>query len=172
MHLKHKSITSEEAMLIESYAKKCMKLLMKKEYELDIPRGAQHRIPITIRKRKKSPSRGGSTGIDINLGYWQIGNQVHTEYKAFNEDNTIGKIECGGIIENHLLITVAHEIAHYVQYRYAYRIPRFKGKWQKPHGDAFRTIYRYLRRDLVNGSIAQSLENKNFFEKRRKTVYF
>jgi len=69
-------------------------------------------------------------------------------------------------IKNHLLIIVAHEMAHYVQYRYAYRIPRFKGKWQKPHGDAFRTIYRYLRQDLVNSSIAQSLENKNFFEKR------
>jgi len=88
MHLKNKNITTEEARLIESYAKKCMKLLIKKEYELDIPRGAQHRIP------------------------------------------------------------------------------RFKGKWQKPHGEAFRTIYRYLRQDLVNGSIAQSLENKNFFEKR------
>jgi hypothetical protein len=166
MHLKHKSITSEEARLIESYAKKCMKLLMKKEYELDIPRDAQHRIPITIRKRKNSPSRGGPSGIDINLGYWQIGNQFHTEYKAFNDDKTIGKIECGGVTENHLMVTVAHEIAHYVQYRYAHRVPRFKGKWQKPHGEAFRTIYRYLRQDLVNGSIAQSLENKNFFEKR------
>jgi len=64
----------------------------------------------------------------------------------------------GGITENHLMVTVAHEMAHYVQYRYAQRVPRFKGKWQKPHGEAFCTIYRYLRRDLVNETVTARLK--------------
>ena len=157
--LKNNGITKQEADLVELYAKKCVKHLMKKKYELGIPAGAQHRIPISIRKRRNSPSRGGASGIDINLGYWQIGNRYHTEYKAFNEDKTIGKIDVGGLTENHILVSVAHEIAHYVQYRYAHKVPRFKGKWQKPHGDAFRTIYRYLRSDLINEEVAGSLKN-------------
>jgi hypothetical protein len=150
----HSSVTREQAKEVEELVKQCMRLLRKKEYELNMPTNCWQKAldVLEIKNRKNSPSRAGAHAIQINLGYWQFGNQYHTEYKRFNEDPCIGKIKVTSR-HDHLMVMIAHEIAHHVQYRYCPRVNRFKGKWSKPHGDCFQTIYMYLRRDLVNPTI-------------------
>ncbi len=146
-----KNITNKEAKQVEEIVKKCIRLLRKKQYELDLPKNAME-IALDVLEVKKvlnSPSRAGARLIRINLGYWQVGNHVHTEYKAFDNHPTIGRIRVTEDVD-HLLISVSHEVAHFIQYRYAPRVSRFRGQYKKPHGKCFRDIYMYLRRDLVN----------------------
>jgi hypothetical protein len=95
------------------------------------------------------------------LGYWQIGNQKHVEYKSFNNHPIIGEIECSEPFD-HLMVSVAHEVAHYVQYMYAPKVRRFKDNYRKAHGKAFKDIYGYLRRDLVNPIINAKVEKKRY----------
>ena len=89
--------------------------------------------------------------MQINLNPWPNCDRSHykPEYKSYDKDPVIGgrQIET---LEQSLWLTVAHEVSHYVQYRHCPRIKRFRGKYQKSHGDCFKQIYRYLRRDFIN----------------------
>ena len=59
-------------------------------------------------------------------------------------------------------MSVSHEVAHHVQFARAKYVKRFKTTYRKPHGDCFKAIYRYLRRDLVNPIIDKDmLDNDN-----------
>lgn len=71
------------------------------------------------------------------------------QYANFADDPIIGNIKVNNFSE-HLMIMVAHEVSHHVQYKYAPKVKRFKDNYRKPHGDCFKMIYRYLRRDLIN----------------------
>jgi len=155
-------VTNDEAKTIERMVRQCMNLLRKKEYELDIPAGAADAAIrcLEVKRRKDSASRANGSFIRINLGYWQVGNRFHTEYAAFNDHPIIGKVECASELD-HYLCTVAHEVAHFVQYRYCRRVQRFKGTYKKPHGKCFQDIYLYLRRDLVNPRLKESLDRAN-----------
>lgn len=164
MEVLTKNVSKEEAKKVEALVRKCMRHLKKKEYELDLPNGCADAAVkvLKVKKIPRAPSLAGSSAIIINLGYWQFGNSHHTEYKSFNEDPIIGKIEVSSN-DDHLLITVAHEVAHFVQYKYCYRVKRFRQNYSKPHGDCFKTLYRYLRRDLVNPIVKEKkieLENE------------
>ena len=149
-------VSREDALLVQKYAKQCMRHLMKKEYELDIPKGAQHSVPIEVfNGNGRGRSTGGNTGISININSGHFIYDVFREYAAFNADPVIGKIPCV-TWKDMLFVIVAHEISHYVQYRFLRRLERYKGKWQKPHGYGFQSVYRYLRRDLVNPLITRA----------------
>lgn len=153
--MKHYSnVSKADAAKINRMVRKCMRHLKKKEYELDFPDYALDMATscLVVRSTESTVSRAGKHTITINIGSWQIGNTVHTEYAAYKKDRVIGNIE---VVDNddHLWITVAHEVAHHVQYRYAPRVHRFKGTYKKPHGDCFQMLYRYLRRDLINPMI-------------------
>lgn len=152
-------VTKEEAKMIERYVRRCIRHLSKKEYELDLPKNAADVAVrcLEVKRRQRSPSRAGRNLIRINLGYWQVGNRFHTEYASFDQDPTIGRIEVTEDAD-HWFVSIAHEVAHHVQYRYGPRIKRYKGTYKKPHGDAFKAIYRYLRRDLVNPIINAKVE--------------
>lgn len=162
MQILTKNVTKDEAKKVERMVRKCMRHLKKKEYELDLPNGCIDKAVkcLEVKKIPMSPSRAGYHVIRINLGYWQFGNSYHTEYSAFKDDPTIGKIEVVDD-DDHLLIMVAHEVAHHVQYRYAPRVKRFRGLWEKPHGECFKWIYRYLRRDLVNPIVNEKVKEGN-----------
>tara|TARA_R110002167_G_scaffold285263_1_gene490393 strand:+ start:156 stop:671 length:516 start_codon:yes stop_codon:yes gene_type:complete len=150
---KTKDVTTAEFRKVERMVQQCMRRLMRVEYELNIPKGAQYRVPLHVRKTKTGgSSTGGRTGLHINLGYWQMGNSKHVEYKSYSTDPVIGDINVT-TDDEHLIIVVAHEVAHYVQYTWGNYLPRFKSLKQRPHGDIFKQIYRYLRRDLVNSMI-------------------
>jgi len=53
-------------------------------------------------------------------------------------------------MDESLWMTVAHEVAHHIQRAHCPRIKRFAKNHRKPHGDCFKTIYRYLRKDFIN----------------------
>lgn len=144
-------VEKTEAKEVEQLVKKCVRLLRKKEYELNLPTNSPDVAAkvLTVKRRKNSPSKAGAHTIVINLGYWQFGNEYHTEYKSFRDDPTIGKIKVNDD-KDHLMIMVAHEVAHHIQFRYAKNVQRFKSTYRKPHGECFKAIYRYLRQDLVN----------------------
>jgi len=52
-----------------------------------------------------------------------------------------------------LFAVVAHEIAHHVQMLYGPSTRYLKKTCHKSHGEAFKSIYRELRRTLVNPQI-------------------
>ena len=156
LHITRGNVTREQALQVQILARTCMRHLMKKEYELDIPRGAQHIIPIEVfHGNGRGRSTGGQHGITINIGSGHFFYKSFNEYAAFNADPVIGKVAVSSY-DDTLLVIVAHEISHYVQYRYLPSVKRYKGKWQKPHGYAFQSVYRYLRRDLVNPLITRA----------------
>ena len=145
---------------VQAVVKRCMKQLMKKQYELNLPKSAiedaiRH---LRVYKRKNGTSRAGQCIIMINTSCWQFGNQEWSEYKAFDNDPVIGRI---GVTsdEDVLLCLVAHEISHYVQYTFRNWFPAYlKKDYHKPHGPTFQKLYRYLRRDMVNPMIESKKE--------------
>jgi len=149
-----KKVTATEKAQVKRLIKMCIRHLKKKQYELDLPKNAADIAldVLEVKKRINTPSRAGADLIRINLEYWQMDNPVATEYAAFNDDPVIGKIDVTDR-DDQLLVMVAHEVAHHIQYRYCPNVARFKANYRKPHGDCFKTIYRYLRRDLVNPMI-------------------
>ena len=145
------TVTTKE---VESMVRLCMKHLSKKEYELQINKNTiQYALDIlkVCHVKAKGATHGGRKSIKINLAYWQFqkGIQTYSEYKAFNIDKHIGEIQTYNYHQS-LLLVVAHEVAHHVQYKKGRFIPRYRKTYQKPHGICFQDIYKILRKDLVN----------------------
>ena len=150
------NVTKEDAKTIEEMVKQCLRLLRKKEYELYLPKKTL--IPdaidcLSIRNTPGVVSRAGRNTIKINIGSWQVGNTHYQEYKAFATHPTIGSIKTNSKYDSWFVI-VAHEMSHYIQYTYAPNVIRFMDSYAKPHGNCFKAIYTYLRRDLVNPVLA------------------
>ena len=137
--------------------KLCMKHLRKKQYELNLtPKHSQMALKyLKTYRRRKGRSWGGFCKISINLECWQFGNKTWTEYKRFDKDKVIGRID---VTDDHdiLLCLVAHEVSHFVQYTCTGVFPE---NWRKRflrergHGEGFQYLYRILRRELVNPMI-------------------
>ena len=139
--------------LIKEYVTLCMKHLRKKKYELGLNASATKRIlsDLKFAHGPKARGYGGFESISIPTNYWQYGNTVFQEYKRLSKDKVIGNIKVKDD-KDILLIIVAHEVSHYVQY--TFNLPKhLRKKKNLPHGEVFQTIYRYLRRDLVNPTI-------------------
>jgi len=150
-----RSIATVDKNLIKKMVRKCIRLLNKKEYELDLPKDATdialHRLSI-VDKNRSGATYAGKNIIQINLSYWQHCKgypHYEREYKSYDEDPTIGGVTVNSL-EEALWVTVAHEVSHHIQHRYCPSVRRFRNTHSKPHGDCFKAIYRYLRRDLVN----------------------
>lgn len=105
---------------------------------------------LEVKRRERSPSRAAARVIRINLGYWQINNPDHIEYKRFNRDPVIGRISCH-CVEDHWLVSSMHELSHHIQY--AYGEPKYGDFYSKPHGKGFQLIYGILRSEYVNPSL-------------------
>lgn len=143
---------------VERMVKQCLRLLRHKDYELNITtkdiQDATKNLTVVSEPRGKSCA--SANAIIINSGSWWRKYGTHVEYKNFENDPVIGTIR--GVAPDHALMAlVAHEVAHYVQFRFAPRAPnaiRRFADWRKPHGNTFKHIYRHLRRDLVNPMIA------------------
>ena len=140
---------------VERMVRKCMNVLKKKEYELDLTKADVDRAVKVTRLVDKEWCNGATYGgrnvIQINLSYWQHSDKPHyeREYKAYDADKVIGGRQVKNLEES-LWMTVAHEVAHHIQRAYCPRIKRFAKNHRKPHGDCFKTIYRYLRKDFIN----------------------
>ena len=152
--------------IIKKMVRKCMNHLKKKDYELNLTsKDVDRAVAVTkiINSTRAGATKAGADRILINLSYWQHLDEkhYHKEYKSYGNDEQIGHRLCLNL--NHAyLMSVSHEVAHHVQFARAKYIKRFKTTYRKPHGDCFKAIYRYLRRDLVNPIIDKDmLENNN-----------
>lgn len=153
-------VTTAERKLIERLVRKCMNELKKKKYELNITAAdVDYAVSANVLdvKRRRGTSHAGANTISINLDYWQVhdGKSRHKEYDSYDKDPVIG----GAMtytIEDNWLMSVAHEVAHHVQYRHCPRVTRFKSSYRKPHGDCFKWVYRQLRMAIVNPALEES----------------
>ena len=158
------TIPVDKAKIVEDMVKLCVRHLRKKKYELNLPKSAINNAVnrLHVYKRRNGRSWAGHNKLAINVLCWQFGRSVWSEYKRFNDDPVIGRIE---VTDNKdiLLCLVAHEVSHFIQYTYTNWFPPYlvnKQKKDRGHGECFQTIYRYLRADLVNPIINEKREKK------------
>ena len=150
--LNHASINDYHKVV--QMVKRCLSLLKNSDYEMNITTKDIHQAieKLSVVDTPKGRSCAGTFGILINVGSWW-GKQGHfPEYASFAKDPVIGSLR-SVTPDLALLALVAHEVAHYVQFRIAPNAPRAKVRfsdYRKPHGNTFKHIYRHLRRDLVN----------------------
>ena len=154
--------TSEEKM-IEQMVRRCMNHLKCKDYELGIKK---HHVREAVSCTKvvnkgwcSVATYGGRNVIQINLAYWQHGKSGwHKEYDAFDKCHVIGGRYTQSLEED-LWMSVAHEVAHHVQYKFGPRCRWLKKTWRKPHGQGFKTIYAILRSKIVNPILDQGTDS-------------
>jgi len=104
-------------------------------------------------KHRDQRSYGSRDYISIDMKRYRKNLTSFTEYRSFADDPVIGSIiDCN---DRDLLLKclVAHEVAHHIQMKYGLYTRYLRNTFHKPHGDAFKTIYRELRRTLVNPHI-------------------
>jgi len=159
------NVTAAEHALVVKFAKRCLREICKKEYEIGAMFNEENRICyaeavtwLEVKtKCRGQRSYGGDREIIIDVSGYRAGRCRHWEYRAFRDDPVIGNLVADNP-EVALFAEVAHEVAHHVQMRYG-RSTRYLAKtYQKPHGEAFQTIYRELRRALVNPLIEEAKE--------------
>ncbi len=150
---------------VKKMVRKCMNHLKKKEYELNITsKDVDKAVAVTkvVNSKRSGATNAGAWDIKINLSYWQHLDEehFHSEYKSYNNDPQIGGRKCLKL-DHAYLMSVSHEVSHHVQFARAKHVDRFKANYRKPHGDCFKAIYRYLRRDLVNPIIDKDILDNN-----------
>lgn len=144
-----KSVRASERDLVIKYAKRCLRVLAKKEYELPFTyQSAVDSLRIIVNCAGKA-SYGGARYISIDVGCYRGGQRYFSEYLRIIDDPTIGRATFK-TPEGALAALVAHEVAHHVQFKYGHQTRWLKGKWREPHGQGWRSIYRILRREVVN----------------------
>ena len=151
---KAKNVSIADRNLVAKWVKKCLKELAKKDYEIADGRYKYADMIDNINvycKGSGQRSYGGARGIkiDINGAYKEAKVGKFHEYKAFENDPVIGAFKTDDV-EAVIAATVAHEVAHHVQYRYGPCTRWLKKSYRKPHGDGFKDIYRILRARVVN----------------------
>ena len=162
------NVTPEEHKLVVRFAKQCLKEICKKQYEVQIgvtyPRvrpltyaDALKRLRVETKYRSQR-SYGCARRISIDVGDYRNSCTSFHEYKSFANDPVIGSITNCTDSELLLKCLVAHEVAHHIQRRYGPHTRYLKKTCDKPHGDAFKAIYRELRRTLINPFIEPAQE--------------
>lgn len=171
------NVTPDEHKLVVKFAKQCLKEICKKQYEVQVGITYPKVQPLTYAdalkrlqvetKYRSQRSYGGAQRISIDVRYLRNPTRVGlnreepwyvlNEYSSFAKDSVIGEFETMNK-ELVMLAVVAHEVAHHIQMRYGPFTRYLKKTYHKPHGDAFKTIYRELRRTLVNPYIEPAQE--------------
>lgn len=149
------NVTPDEHKLVVKFAKQCLREICKKQYEVEyqgkpvVYAEAIKRLRVKT-KHSGQRSYGFSDLISIDMGEYRRGLTSFTEYRSFANDPVIGNINDCDDRELLLKCLVAHEVAHHIQMKYGLYTRYLKNTLHKPHGDAFKTIYRELRRTLIN----------------------
>ena len=147
---------------VQAMIKRCVKHLMKKKYELNLPKNTVDNAlnSLNVYTRMNGRSSAGLNIININTTCWQFGMKTWSEYSRYKKNPVIGNIEVNDD-EDILMCLVAHEVSHFIQYTYRNWFPTYmkeKKSRDRGHGECFQTIYRYLRQDLVNPIIESKKE--------------
>ena len=150
---------------VQAMVKRCVKHLMKKKYELNLPKSATENAlkQLKVYTRVNGRSWAGHNMLKINTTCWQFGNKTWSEYSRYEKNPVIGNIAVSDD-EDILMCLVAHEVSHFIQYTYRNWFPTYlkeKRDNDRGHGPCFQTIYRYLRADLVNPTIQKKLEERD-----------
>ena len=142
-------VRAKDRDLALKWIKRCLREITRKDYELPVDYGeARNDLVVTI-KRAGHRSSACAKGITIDISAYTKGTSALLEYPAFARDPVIGSREA---ITPELVLagTIAHEISHFVQYRYGPDTRWLKKRYRKPLGEGFRDIYRILRSKVVN----------------------
>ena len=142
-------VSAKDRDLAPKWVKHCLLEITREDYELPVDYGeARNDLVLTVKRAKhRSSACAQSITIDI-LAYTKSSSSL-LEYPAFSHDPVIGSRNA---ITSELVVagTIAHEVSHFVQYRYGPDTRWLKRRYRKPHGEGFRAIYRILRSKVVN----------------------
>ncbi len=142
-------VSAKDRDLAVKWAKRCLREITRKDYELPVDYAqARNDLVVTV-KRAGHRSSACAKGITIDISAYSKGTSALLEYPAFARDPVIGSRDA---ITPELVLasTIAHEISHFVQYRYGPDTRWLKKRFRKPHGEGFQEIYRILRSKVVN----------------------
>ena len=142
-------VRAKDRDLALKWVKRCLREITRKDYELPVDYiEARNDLIVTV-KRAGHRSSACAKGITIDLSAYTNGASALLEYPAFAHDPVIGSKDA---IAPELVLagTIAHEVSHFVQYRYGPDTRWLKKRYRKPHGEGFRDIYRILRSRVVN----------------------
>ena len=131
------------------WIKRCLREITLKHYELPVDYATARANIIVTLKRSGHRSSACAKGITIDLTPLQRGASSLLEYPAFAKDPVIGSRQP---LTPELVLagTIAHEVSHFVQYRYGPDTRWLSQTYRKPHGEGFQDIYRILRARVVN----------------------
>ena len=110
-------VRAKDRDLALKWIKRCLREITRKDYELPVDYGeARNDLVVTV-KRAGHRSSACAKGITIDISAYTKGTSVLLEYPAFAQDPVIGSRDA---ITPELVLagTIAHEISHFVQYRY------------------------------------------------------
>ena len=139
--------------------KLCLKEIAKVKYELNFTY-AQLCANLSVHVKKIRGQRSlyfeetwsSLPTISINVADYCAGVTYLNEYASYQSSPVIGTItSCSP--RTALLATVAHEVAHFIQYHCGPSVYYLHWCYKKPHGKGFKTIYRYLREAVVNPQV-------------------
>ena len=131
------------------WVKRCLREITRKDYELPVDYAtARSQILVTL-KRAGHRSSACAKGITIDLTSWSNQTTSLLEYPAFANDPVIGS---RALLSPELVLaaTIAHEVSHFIQYRYGADTRWLRHRYRKPHGEGFQDIYRILRSRVIN----------------------
>jgi hypothetical protein len=134
------------------WIKRCLREITRKHYELPVDYATASADIMIKLKLAGQRSSACAKGVNIDLAPYDAGNTQILEYPAFAKDPVIGSRHCQHP-EMVLAATIAHEVSHFIQYRYGPQTRWLKQKYRKPHGEGFQDIYRILRSRVVNPEI-------------------
>ena len=131
------------------WIKRCLREITRKDYELPVDYAMARADIVVTLKSAGHRSSACAKGISIDLTAFNTGRTALIEYPAFSKDPVIGSRETLSP-ESVLAATIAHEISHFVQYRYGPDTRWLCKRYRKPHGEGFQDIYRILRARVIN----------------------
>ena len=142
-------VTARDRDKAVKWIKRCLREITLKHYELPADYAAARADIVVTLKRSGHRSSACAKGITIDLTPLQRGASSLLEYSAFAQDPVIGSRQ-PLTPEMVLAGTIAHEVSHFVQYRYGPDTRWLRRTYRKPHGEGFQDIYRILRARVIN----------------------
>ncbi len=145
-------VSAKDRDLALKWVKHCLREITREDYELPVDYGEACNDLVLAVKRAGHRSSACAKGITIDILAYIKGSSSLMRYPAFAHDPVIGSRKA---ITPELVLagTIAHEVSHFVQYRYGPHTRWLKKRYRKPHGEGFRGIYRILRSKVVNAHL-------------------
>jgi len=151
--IKKSGVSAAERDRVVRWVKRCLREITLKHYELPVDyQTARADLTLTV-KQAGHRSSACAKGITIDLTPLNRAPNEILEYPAFAKDPVIGS-RSGVAVEMALAATIAHEVSHFIQYRYGPETRWLRQTFRKPHGEGFQDIYRILRARVINPQLA------------------